>query len=353
MRVLASVSCVVALAACGPPGGGRVDDDDDPPPPEPAVFDYVPIDGAVCGNGTPVGLGVSAGTSRTLVVLFAGGGACWDGLTCFVLNAASHLQDTYDASVMATDLQPALDSGLLTRHRDDNPFSRDHLAFVPYCTGDLHGGQSVKSYQVDLFGQDVRTVHHAGRTNAQAYAAELARRFPTVQRVILLGLSAGGYGAMFDHDVFAARFPTARVDVLADGAPLVPPQNGLYGQWQTNWSLALPDGCVDCATDLDGVIRHLRNTRRADRFALVSTDNDEVVRNYFGYGGASLVGPVNALIDGEYVDAANARAFVIPGTAHVLLGAWETLAAPSGPTLREWLGGFVDDDDDRWPTVRP
>jgi hypothetical protein len=351
---MAWVMCSLGLLACGPaPSRGGGDDDDDEGAPAPAVFDYVDVEGAVCGNGTPLGLGVSPGSSRTLVVLIAGGGACWDGLTCFTLNAASHLQDTYDAVTMAADLQPALDSGLLTRRRDDNPFTRDHLAFVPYCTGDLHGGQSVRTYQVDLFGQDLRTVHHAGRTNAALFAAELARRFPTVQRVILLGLSAGGFGAVLDHDVYADRFAGARVDVFADGAPFVPPQNGLYGQWQTQWSLALPEDCAGCATDLAAVVGHRRATRPRDRFALVSTTNDEVIRNYFGYGVASLAGPINALLDAHYDDAPNARAFVVEGTEHVLLGGWETRTAPSGVTLRDWLGGFVDDDDDAWPTVRP
>ncbi|HSC85927.1 MAG TPA: hypothetical protein VLC09_01600, partial [Polyangiaceae bacterium] len=46
---------------------------------ETAEFDYAAVEGAVCGNGSPHGVGISAGSDESsLVLFFNGGGACWD-----------------------------------------------------------------------------------------------------------------------------------------------------------------------------------------------------------------------------------------------------------------------------------
>ena len=321
-------------------------------PPGPAAFSYVEVAGSVCANGTATGLGISPGEpgARALLVVFNGGGACWDANSCFLLNAATHLNSTYTDEVLQADVAPLAPSGLTERADPDNPFTRAHMAFLPYCTADLHAGDEQRYYQVDLLG-NLQGVAHRGRANTVLFAEQLARSFTEVDQVFLVGISAGGFGAMLNHDAFAAAFPEAQVHLLADGAPLVAPQNGLYGVWRNTWNMHLPEGCTECESEFAAVVRHLRTTGPARRFALVTTTNDEVIRTYFGYGLADLTPQVNALVDAEYVHD-NAKAFVAAGTQHVLLGAYGTLSLPGGATLKSFVDAWAAGDD-TWATARP
>ena len=245
---------------------------------------YETVDGAVCGNGTPVGMGIMRGdpTSTTLVVIINGGGACWDGLSCFVLNGASYLHTTYTEATFAQKAAGLESSPLLHRDDESNPLRDAHLAYVPYCTGDIHSGIAVREYPYDIFGNKY-TVHHAGRVNATLFAARLAEQMPHAQHVFLIGMSAGGFGAVFTHDVFAAAFPGAVVDVLSDSAPLVPTKDpALFATWMTTWNSTLPSGCANCGTVPSAIIDARRAQNPQDRFALIAVGNDHVIRAFFG-----------------------------------------------------------------------
>src|SRR5689334_20606686 len=51
---------------------------------------FVPIEGAVCDDGTPTGIGVYLTDNPNLLVFLMGGGACWNYSTCGVLNTSTH-----------------------------------------------------------------------------------------------------------------------------------------------------------------------------------------------------------------------------------------------------------------------
>jgi len=357
LRVLAP-ALALALTGCLPPGGGggdgaddpgnSDDDDDDDGTPALAAFSYEPVEGSVCGNGTPTGLGLAplAGGSDTLVLILNGGGACWDNVSCFGLNAAAHIQTTYSADVLAADLAPLQQTGLTDRADVDNPFRDAHFAFVPYCTGDLGAGEATRQYQADLLGLDIRTVHHMGRANMRAFLATLSERFATVDTVFVLGASAGGYAAVLNDDLVVAAFPAADVHVLADGAPFVQPQNGLYGTWQQQWALPPPD-CEGCDTSFAKRFEARRLSDPQRRFALVTTTNDEVIRTYFGFGLADMTGAVTALVDEQH-DSDNSHALVVTGVQHVLIGSYATSDSPVRRFVVDWAT-----DDPAWATVRP
>ena len=357
LRLLLS-SLAVAGAGCSP-GTGNADNgpsrddgsndnrNDDTTRQSPASFTYAEVPGTACGNGTVTGVGLSPQTgSDTLVVVMNGGGACWDTFTCFGLNAATHLSTTYNADVLEADLQGLQSTGLTDRAEDDNVFAGANFAFVPYCTGDLGNGRAVRRYQTDLLGLEFRDVHHVGRHNAVENAAFLASRFPAVRTVFVMGASAGGYAAVLNDDLMVEAFPNAIVHVLADGAPFVPPQNGLFGTWRTQWDLPIPADCTTCDSDFSALFERRRTSDSSRRFALLTSTNDEVIRTYFGYGVNDMTGQVNAVVDAHHT-AENAHAFVVTGIQHVLIGAY----AADGPLrdfVQDWALGRPT-----WTTVRP
>lgn len=328
--------------------GGNDDNDDNGGPPAPAPFVYEAVAGSVCGNGTPAGLGLAPldGDSDTLVLIFNGGGACWDNVSCFGLNAAAHIQTTYSANVLASDVATLQATGLTDRNDVDNPLRDAHFAFVPYCTGDLGAGEAVRQYQADLLGLDIRSVHHMGRANARAFLAVLAARFTTVDTVFVLGASAGGYAAILNDDLVVAAFPAADVHVLADGAPFVQPQNGLAGTWQSQWALPAPE-CPDCVTSFAKRFEARRLTNLQRRFALITTTNDEVIRTYFGFGVNDMTGAVTALVDAQH-DTDNSHALVVTGIQHVLIGGYATPDSAVRRFVVDWA-----ENDPAWATVRP
>ncbi len=341
------------LMACpAPPPAGDdnenddVDNDDDDDLTGQAVFDYVPLDGTVCANGTPAGYGVSAHDNATsLVVFLNGGGACWDDFSCFGLNAATHLSTTYSASVLESDMRPLLDTGIVDRGDEASPFRRATFAFVPYCTADLHNGSAERSYQTDIFGTR-RAVHHRGRDNLVHIVADLAARFATVDEVFVMGASAGGYGAVLNVDLFDNAFPLAEIHVLVDGAPFVQPQNGLFGTWNNQWSMTLPPeaACADCRSDFAAIVGHHHANMPGSRFALITTTGDETIRTYFGYGldQPRFTTEVNRVVDAHYLSAGH-QAFVVDSTAHVLIGGYTSFAA-GGVTLRSFVDGWARGD---------
>ena len=72
---------LVLLAACG--GDDNVDHGSPPTlRTTPKQWEYVPVDGTKCMNGTPTGIGVNLGTSGDLLIYMEGGGACFNADTC-------------------------------------------------------------------------------------------------------------------------------------------------------------------------------------------------------------------------------------------------------------------------------
>ena len=166
-------------------------------PPAPPVettdnqWRWTDIPGAVCANGTPTGFGVNRRPgARGLLIFLQGGGACWDGATCWGPAASSlYIATGYGRIQFATDVL-ALGSLFLRREDGANPFRDFHLVYVPYCTGDIHAGDRVATHE--WFGP--RPTHHRGSRNLGLFLPRIAATFPDAERVFLAGDSAGGFG---------------------------------------------------------------------------------------------------------------------------------------------------------------
>jgi len=171
------------------------------------TWTWVEIPGTMCANGTPAGVGVNRSTEAgggDLFILFQGGGACWDGTTCFTTRTSSHIEDTYTMATLTQELGSAV-----VNHADStNPLAAATWIYVPYCTGDLHGGARHAEYAV---GTGTRTVEHVGATNTQRFVDVLRANFPDADTIWLAGVSAGGYGATLNlHRFTSSSRPDAR-----------------------------------------------------------------------------------------------------------------------------------------------
>jgi hypothetical protein len=315
------------------------------------TWSWVPFADSACGNGMPTGIGVNRSTRSNRVLMFLmGGGGCWDALTCHLLNTAANLNTGYTESSFNREIGSVGSVFIFNRADMRNPFRDATFVFVPYCTGDIHGGNNVMQYTVS--GQQ-RTTYHVGARNMESYLARLSRSFPRTDKVWLMGSSAGGYGAGIHWDRVARAFPMARVDLLDDSGPPINPPMARYAAMQAAWNLQFPTGCPRCADDLSALLPYYRERfPPPHRMGLLSYTQDRTISTYFGLTGAQFESSLNDLLRTGFDPAPNFRYFVAAGTNHTMVGGFATLRGPGGASLLDWVTAWATDTTP-WANVRP
>jgi hypothetical protein len=243
------------------------------------------------GSST-TGLAISWGSeaSTDLVIFLQGGGACWDYVTCGGLAPlVDKLASTgpFGPTEFARDIYAKYPESWV--HREKLPASmRDAtIVFVPYCTGDIHGGNNVKTYASLLPGGPSITWHHVGQANVTAFLRRLVPTFPSTRKLVVGGASAGGFGSVANYTAIRARWPQAKGYLVDDSGPLlqgdaIPASR--RAEWYSSWNLgaSIDPFCPECRSDMSAGMRAIERLYPADRVALISHLQDEVIRGFFG-----------------------------------------------------------------------
>jgi hypothetical protein len=313
-------------------------------------WSWVDFPDSSCQDGSATGLAVSRGTSEDLVVFLNGGGACWDYLTCAVLDVAS--RGPFGHTEFEA-LAARLPGSILDRALAGNPYREATLVFVPYCTGDVHAGSEVVSYTGA--GGTVR-YRHVGHANVEAFLRRLAATFPAPRRLVVAGASAGGFGALVNYDAFRRTWPAAEAMLLDDsGPPLLPGavSRTLLDAWRQSWGL---DRLLDplcgaaCRDGFAPLLPVLAARYPRDRLALLSSRRDQVISSYYLLGGAAFEADLDRMLAEALAPLPSARSFVVPGTSHTMLGA--PAGFTQGVSLLEWLGQQWSGDP-AWASQHP
>ena len=316
------------------------------------TWTWVGFPDSACGNGAATGIGVNLTTRSTDVLIYMqGGGACWDSVTCGYLHTATATDTGYTASSFAGDGTKS--AAPFSRATSTNPFKDMSYVYVPYCTGDVHAGDTVTTYPATTVGTvnvPETTVHHKGAANMRAYLARLAVTFPNATRVFVSGSSAGAYGAEFNFAAVKAAFPNAEVHVLADCGQMINPSGSLLSTWVSAWNLQVPSGCTGCAADFTKYPTWLFSTYPQSRFALLAYTQDGTLSQFFGYTGAQFETQTRALLTADYDPTSNARYYLVAGNSHVMLGSLNTITN-NNVTLLDWTSAFVSGTG--WASVNP
>ena len=184
----------------------------------------VPMHGQTsCSDGSPYSIFIKKGNSANLIIHFSGGGACWDNITCAApISLASvfdgdprQLKSFYIPSV--PKIIPAILTGLLDNEAESNPFKDWNIVFIPYCTGDLHIGNTTNSYNKDGKQFEIR---HNGRNNSQEALQWVFDNFKNPGKVVVSGESAGAYGSAFWAPSVAGYYESKKIYQLSDGSLL-------------------------------------------------------------------------------------------------------------------------------------
>jgi Pectinacetylesterase len=216
--------------------------------------------GASCGNGSPYRFFVNRTpfTTKT-VVMFEGGGACWDQAACkggTLLDAVN--PDGIPKNYM-TDWDRQAHLGLVT------PFTmRSHplqsvqtqswnIVYVTYCTGDVHTGNKTAVYD-NVDPANPMAYLHRGAVNVEGVAKWMAANLKQPEHLLLTGFSAGGVGSTAHYVTMRNALKPKKMALLADSGPLfdVPlnaspeeaPSVLLQNKIRVVWGLDQPDSLV-------------------------------------------------------------------------------------------------------------
>jgi len=362
-RVLLSASILLALCACGSSGDTASTSDaspadaapaldaggpDSPPGPSaqpltaPAneTWTWVDVPGNVCANGSPTGVGVNFTSQSTDVLVFLeGGGACWDGATCYGGQSVSTYLTGYGSTEFATDPQRVLTA---VSRDPSSPFRAMNMIYVPYCTGDVHAGNNVVTYS--YLGIDHPTSHVGGK-NLATVLARVAATFPGAKHVWIAGDSAGGFGSALSVPLARKAFPSAKLGILDDSGQPIAPTTNRWATWRDAWKLATPPGCNGCDTDPSAYVHYYQSTFPDVTFAILSFNPDPVISTFMGITPTTFSTELGGMLAAIDQGGGRTRYYVSLGASHVVL------TTPT-PALTSWLQQMVDDAPD-WQSQKP
>ncbi len=215
--------------------------------------------GAACGDGTPYRFFVNRTPFTTnTVVMYEGGGACWDQDSCL---GKGHLSAS-NPNGIPPDYLSKLDTaafGLITPFTARlDPFDQVrtqswNIVYLPYCTGDVHTGSAMKVY-TDTDPAHPRVEFHRGQANVDGAAHWLRATIGQPGELLLTGFSAGGAGSAATYALMRDTLQPGRSSLLADSGPLFPaprastpqqsPSLPLHNRIREAWGLDEPGGMI-------------------------------------------------------------------------------------------------------------
>jgi len=296
-------------------------------------------DGPLCLDGTAYNMATRDTGSRDLVIFLQGGGARWSELDSAFVSASPGL--------------PA--AGILNPDQPGNPVANWNVVYLPYCDGGLHASDKDNDYD----GDGTVESPQRGLHNLSAALDIAASSFPNPRRILLTGVSAGGFGTTFALPLVRYVYPDAPIDVINDSGVGVsrPNDPGFLRLLQSDWnqSAFLPASCPNCIPE-DGHFSDYQDWQLDQdpnvRRAYMSNTQDAVIGNFFlGLSGEvfeeALLPEVMQMED-SHPD--RVRYWIPDGTGHTFLfGGLDTTAG--GVTALDWITAMLDDTD-AWVSVR-
>lgn len=193
----------------------------------------------LCSKGAPYSFFVHPGEPDKLAIFFEGGGMCWNAETC-----GPRQNSLFTEAISTTADALSTYNGMFAFDNPENPFADYSMVFVPYCTADMHMGNSTVTYGE---GEGAVEIHHNGFVNANAALDWAYANFESPERVFVTGGSAGALGSIFHTPFIMEHYPDAAVRQLGDSGGGYRATKGELAELFTNWGTIdiLPEWVAD------------------------------------------------------------------------------------------------------------
>lgn len=290
-------------------------------------------DGPICYTGNDFTMYTRDGASDDLLIFLQGGGFC--GLT--------------DCAAVEMPI-PLFPLGMLNANDADNPVASFDLGYVPYCDGSAMVGDVDR----DSDGDGVNDRFFRGLQNLSASLDVIYERYPSPQRVVLAGNSAGGFAVHHALPLVRLLYPDVHIDVINDsGLGIIEPTGweSLLDYW--NGGSFYPSGCSDCIGtngNLTGYHRYQLEQDFNIRLAYITSKQDATFAAMTSGGGESfelqLLEAVSELADSH---PNRFKALIANGDEHTFIlsqfdyGVGET-------TVKQWVASMLDAEGN-WESI--
>ncbi len=264
------------------------------------TWTWVPFPDAKCRDGSSTGIGVNLkSASQKLMIYFQGGGACFNSLTC--ATNPSHFDES-DFTFLASG-KP---QGIFDRENSANPVKDFNFVYVPYCTGDVHGGMNP-----DHPGGSGIPPNQAfvGYSNFTSYLSRILATVVNPTQVLVTGESAGGYGSAGNFLQTQRAYPGASLTLIDDSGPMMAKQwaapclqDGIRTAWKLDATLLADCGsaCTEPDDFLEAMAVNMVSSSPSQHLGLISSLGDEVITYFLGFGKNGCTGVASQLSPAEY-----------------------------------------------------
>ncbi|MGI9234442.1 MAG: pectin acetylesterase-family hydrolase [Woeseiaceae bacterium] len=240
---------------------------------------WIPAEGTTCRDGSKTGVGVRLlPDAKAVMIYLQGGGACYDAESCAQNAKAPIAGESFPREKFDTWARTLGSQGIFNTENPLNPVARWNHIYVPYCTGDLHGGDKKDAVVPGVPGKQ----QFVGHRNVRNILGMVAPSFQDAEDVALVGASAGGIGVLINYPQVVDAFGGRSVAALVDSAPIIPESAIKTSCFQrkviSTFDLQLPQRCSECADPTKGgllnLYGYLSHTYPHGRYALASADAD-------------------------------------------------------------------------------
>ena len=242
---------------------------------------------------------INGGANEKIIIELSGGGACWDSTTCALqssqLNYPTLLNPFVGSS--CSSVSSVVDS-LCSKTIAGIDLNEYNYILIPYCTQDVHLGDSTTEYGVQ----------HVGGHNLYRTLAWIFENYPNPQHIFLTGCSAGATPLPVVYDLInqhyqnvAAQSPSANtttsssdsdgvtIDVVADSSVYLTPEyflNNFISNWNLGTIMEMIEFDYDFYKDQSNfsvaILDHvLDRSKSTDDLAYTFHDADQISQYYY------------------------------------------------------------------------
>ncbi len=300
-----------------------------------------------CSRGSEYAFFVRPGTTNKIVVDFIGGGACWNETTCSIAGAI--FSDS--VAPVRRAVEENMPQGIYDRENEENPVGDWTHVILPYCTGDIHWGNSSTEYS------DTLTIEHRGAVNTRAVLDWIYANVDAPEQIFVTGCSAGSYGSLAWSAYLAEHYegvPTVQFGDSGAGVITESFFRDSFPSWNAEmilpaWIEELDPSMVDIfELDLADLYERVGTYYPDNRFSQYNTSFDDNQAFYYeamgGEGGAMGWNERMEASTSRIIESTpNYRNFQAPGEQHCIILQPNFYEVESnGVRLVEWLDQLIN-----------
>lgn len=273
------------------------------------------------------------GSSNNLLIFLQGGGFC-SPVACLAVD----------------EVIPLIPYGILNPLDASNPTANYDLGYISYCDGTGMMGYN----EVDSDVDGVKDRFFRGVQNLSASLDVIFQKYPSPDRIVLAGNSAGGFAVHAALPLVRKLYPDIRIDVINDsGVGILNPgaMQMLIDYW--NAGGFFPSSCSNCI-GADGNLTDYHKYQMTQdpniRMAYISSKQDETF--------AKLISGDGPAFEAQLIEAAEELKTAFPERFNYLIANGDehtfiikNYEYPVGnTTVKMWINNMLNDNNN-WVSV--